>query len=148
MISARFILALTFASIAFGQANNTELEIEAIEAHFTNAGLVPSLLATFDPSALLSVSYDGVGVISPGQSLTKARELDLPALSPSVDLIYRGRGVANAESASHTGKFDGSAQWNVHRRNGGCRGRWHGRIARANQTLACERHHSCRKYVD
>ena len=74
MIALSFVAALAFASLASAQANNTALGIQAIEAHFANAGLVPSLLATFDPSAILSVTYNGVGTISPGQSLSKARE--------------------------------------------------------------------------
>jgi hypothetical protein len=74
MVLAPIVLSLAFAPLVFGQANNnTALGIEAIEAHFTNAGLVPALLPTFDPLALLSVSYPGVGDVSPGQALNKGQ---------------------------------------------------------------------------
>lgn len=76
MIFAQTVLALAFATLVLGDDSGT-LGVEAIEAHFSNAGIVPSLLSSFDPSALLSVSYDGVGTISPGQGLTNTRELSL-----------------------------------------------------------------------
>lgn len=76
MLSA-LTLALSLASASFvaAQSNSSDgaLQIEAIEAHFTNAGLVPSLLATFDPSSILNLTYDSVGAISPGQLLSKDR---------------------------------------------------------------------------
>jgi len=50
--------------------NDTNIGIEAIQAHFQNAGLVPSLLKQFTPSALLALSYNGVSVVQPGQNLT------------------------------------------------------------------------------
>jgi hypothetical protein len=55
-------------------ANDTALGIVAIEAHFTNAELVPQLLSTFSPSALLNATFSGVGAISPGQNLSTERE--------------------------------------------------------------------------
>lgn len=67
-------LALSLISLVAAQDNNTALDIEAIEAHFSNAGIVPDLLSTFDPSAAMSVSFDGVGVIQPGQALSQDRE--------------------------------------------------------------------------
>lgn len=74
-------LALSLASVSFvaAQSNSTDgtLQIEAIEAHFTNAGLVPSLLATFDPTSILNLTYDSVGAISPGQLLSKDRAYTL-----------------------------------------------------------------------
>ena len=59
-------------AIVSAQSDNA-LEIAAIKAHFANAGLVPDLLAAFNPSALLNVSFEGVGVISPGQLLQQTR---------------------------------------------------------------------------
>jgi hypothetical protein len=73
MVFAPIFLSLAFAPLVFGQSNNTALGIEAIEAHFTNAGLVPALLPTFDPLALLDVSYPGIGDISPGQAFEKTQ---------------------------------------------------------------------------
>ena len=66
-------VSVALAALVAAQANNTELGVEAIEAHFSNAGIVPSLLTTFDPVAVMSLSYTGVGDISPGQQLTKDR---------------------------------------------------------------------------
>jgi len=61
--------------------NSTGIDIEAIEAHFSNAGIVPSLLTTFDPRALMTVSFTGVGNISPGQALTQTQVKPQPAIS-------------------------------------------------------------------
>jgi hypothetical protein len=75
-----FLLATTFALSFLGplvnaqSTNDTALGIAAIEAHFTNADLVPSLLSSFTPTALMTVTFPGGGAISPGQNLTMARE--------------------------------------------------------------------------
>lgn len=72
-------LALSLSSLVAAQSNsssdfNGALEIEAIEAHFTNADLVPDLLSAFNPSSVMNVSYStSVGAISPGQMLTQDR---------------------------------------------------------------------------
>jgi len=64
--------------------NDTALEIAAIEAHFKNADLVPSLLSTFTPTAVMTVTFSGVGATSPGQNLTMQREpLTTPPPGPS-----------------------------------------------------------------
>jgi phosphatidylethanolamine-binding protein len=83
-----FLFATTVALSFLGPlvnaqaTNGTALEIAAIEAHFTNAKLVPDLLATFDPSAVLTVTFSGVGAISPGQNLSTQRESLSLSLSP------------------------------------------------------------------
>lgn len=75
-----FLFATTVALSFLGplvnaqSTNDTALGIAAIEAHFTNAKLVPDLLATFDPGAIMTVTFSGVGAISPGQNLTTERE--------------------------------------------------------------------------
>jgi phosphatidylethanolamine-binding protein (PEBP) family uncharacterized protein len=61
--------------------NDTALGIAAIEAHFTNAELVPSLLSSFDPSAVMTVTFSGVGVISPGQNLSVSQVASAPELT-------------------------------------------------------------------
>ncbi|KAI0303374.1 phosphatidylethanolamine-binding protein [Multifurca ochricompacta] len=77
-----FLLSTTLALYYLGSlvnaqsSNENAISIAAIEAHFTGAGLVPSLLSSFDPSALITVTFPGVGAISPGQSLTKDRGTD------------------------------------------------------------------------
>ena len=65
--------------------NDTALEIAAIEAHFKNAELVPSLLSTFTPTAVMTVSFTGVGAISPGQNLTKERKSLQPKKKKTAD---------------------------------------------------------------
>lgn len=74
MISPLFLALSLFSFAAAQSSNNTALDIEAIEAHFSNAGIVPSLLTTFAPVADMAVSFDGVGQISPGQALDQSRE--------------------------------------------------------------------------
>ncbi|KAI0003224.1 phosphatidylethanolamine-binding protein [Russula compacta] len=93
MFLAPTALALSFLGpLVYAQAtNDTALGIAAIEAHFTNAQIVPSLLSTFDPSALMTVNFTGVGVISPGQNLSvsqvsKAPELTIVPANTSVSL--------------------------------------------------------------
>ena len=72
MISLSFILSLALVPFAFAQ-NNAQLQVEDIEAHFSNAGLVPSLLSTFVPEAEMVLDFTGVGSITPGQALSKTR---------------------------------------------------------------------------
>jgi phosphatidylethanolamine-binding protein (PEBP) family uncharacterized protein len=82
-----FLLATTLALISFlgtlvsaQSTNNTTLGIAAIRAHFFNAGLVPTLLPFFDPSAIMTVNFSGFGVISPGQNLSKQQTATAPDL--------------------------------------------------------------------
>jgi len=76
MIALSF-LTVAFASIAVAQ----DTSVKAIEAHFSGAGLVPSFLETFNPSALLTLNYAGVGDITPGQSLKKEQVSVTPAVT-------------------------------------------------------------------
>lgn len=71
------IVGLSFLSCVIAQSTNTNdtgFQIEAIEAHFEQADIIPSLLTTFNPEALLTVSFDNVGAITPGQSLNQSRK--------------------------------------------------------------------------
>jgi phosphatidylethanolamine-binding protein len=61
-------------SLVNAQANNNALGIAAIEAHFTQSGLVPNLLKTFDPNSIMTVNFPGTGAITPGEALTEQRE--------------------------------------------------------------------------
>lgn len=74
LVSIVSTLALALLSQAQTNGNNTELGIEAIEAHFINSAIVPSLLKNFTPSAVLTVSFNGVGAVQPGQNLTVNRQ--------------------------------------------------------------------------
>ena len=49
---------LSFATLSIAVAQST-VQIEAIEAHFKQSLIVPQLLSTFDPTALLSVDFTG-----------------------------------------------------------------------------------------
>ena len=75
MIFIPALLSFSLLPLCLAQSNvTTAVGIEAIEANFANAGIVPSLLATFSPSSLLSVNFAGVGDVAPGTALTQARE--------------------------------------------------------------------------
>ncbi|KAI0073406.1 PEBP-like protein [Panus rudis PR-1116 ss-1] len=83
MISLSFVRVLSLAAVvlpfAYAQ-NNTALDIEAIKAHFANAGIVPSLLTSFDPEALVTLNYPGFETVAPGQALTKDQVAPTPGV--------------------------------------------------------------------
>ncbi|KZP24857.1 PEBP-like protein [Athelia psychrophila] len=79
MIFAPAILSLSLLPFCVAQASS--VAIEAIEANFANAGIVPSLLATFSPSSTLSVNFAGVGDVAAGTPLTQAQVKPMPDLS-------------------------------------------------------------------
>ena len=73
-------LGLSFLSL-FANAqpiDHTALGIHVTEAHFKNASLVPDLLPSFNPSALMVVTFPGVGPISPGQNLSMQQTTTAP----------------------------------------------------------------------
>jgi len=80
---------LTLALAPFVAAQATTQQVEGIEANFQQAGLTGSgntaLLASFSPSALLSLNFAGVGDIDVGKALTKDQVATQPTvtLSPS-----------------------------------------------------------------
>ncbi|KAG7092215.1 hypothetical protein E1B28_008582 [Marasmius oreades] len=67
--------------VAAQSAQNLPLEIAAIKAHFNQSGLVPSLLPTFEPSALMTINFPEVGDLKPGQSITQAQSGPTPTIS-------------------------------------------------------------------
>jgi len=75
-------LALPFTLVASqsSSSNNTQLGIAVIEANFENAGIVPSLLAQFDPTALLTVSFAN-GDLTPGQNLSQSDVQPTPTIT-------------------------------------------------------------------
>lgn len=75
MISFPILAALALVPFSVAQSNDPGLQIAAIEAHFSNAGLVPNLLTSFSPEASLTVNFNGVGDVAPGTALTQDREL-------------------------------------------------------------------------
>ncbi|KAK8845323.1 hypothetical protein IAR55_006036 [Kwoniella newhampshirensis] len=56
------------------------VDIEGLQANFEQAQLVPQLLATFDPTATLTVTF-GTDTISTGQNLTAAEVASYPNVS-------------------------------------------------------------------
>lgn len=75
-------VALSFlGSLVNAQSNDPALGVVAIEAHFANAKLVPDLLPTFVPSAVMNITYSGVGAISPGQNLSRAEVASAPGIA-------------------------------------------------------------------
>ncbi|OCF59860.1 hypothetical protein L486_02533 [Kwoniella mangroviensis CBS 10435] len=72
---------LAIPALAQNSSSTTasETDIEAIEAHFKQAELVPQLIEEFDPEAILTVSFGG-SAISPGDKLDK----DAVASSPEI----------------------------------------------------------------
>jgi len=81
MVSFSILISLTVLPFIFAQSNDPALQIQAIEVHFKQSQIVPSLLASFDPSALLTVNFPGVGDITPGQLLTKQASAPTPIIS-------------------------------------------------------------------
>lgn len=75
------VATLSLAQTSSSNSNSLQLEAEAIQAHFANAGLVPEPIAAFQPSAILNVSYEGVGPIQPGQNLTSDEVKPTPSLT-------------------------------------------------------------------
>jgi hypothetical protein len=61
------------ATFAVALAQSTELQLEAIEAHFQNAELVPVPIPVFDPTAVLTANFQGLGDITPGQLISQDR---------------------------------------------------------------------------
>lgn len=55
-------------------AQSTELQLEAIKAHFQYAELVPVPIPVFDPTAILTANFQGLGDITPGQLVSKDRQ--------------------------------------------------------------------------
>ena len=85
MFFKSLVLFSSFFVVVSAQSDNS-LELQAIKAHFSNAGIVPDLLATFNPTALLNVSFADVGVIEPGQRLQQARMYNPSSENPA-DLL-------------------------------------------------------------
>jgi phosphatidylethanolamine-binding protein (PEBP) family uncharacterized protein len=73
-------LVISLALLPYALTQET-LDVKAIEAHFSQSHLVPDLFASFNPSALLSLDYAGVGVVKPGQLLTKEQVSPTPTVT-------------------------------------------------------------------
>ncbi|KAF9792422.1 phosphatidylethanolamine-binding protein [Thelephora terrestris] len=69
------------ATFAVALAQSTELQLEAIEAHFQNAELVPVPIPVFDPTAVLTANFQGLGDITPGQLISQDQVANSPNLT-------------------------------------------------------------------
>jgi len=82
MISFFAFVSLALVSLTAAQSNNPALDIEAIEAHFKQAGITPDLLTSFTPTAVLELQYSGItGDVPPGKALTKDQVAPTPNLT-------------------------------------------------------------------
>jgi len=66
-------------SVALSQS--TQLQLEGIEAHFQNAQLVPVPIPAFEPTAILTANFQGLGSITPGQLVSKDQVANAPNLT-------------------------------------------------------------------
>jgi phosphatidylethanolamine-binding protein len=76
-VALSFLGLLTNAS----SSDDTALGIASIEANFKNADIVPDLLPSFNPSAIMNVAFPGVGPISPGQNLSMQQTATAPGVT-------------------------------------------------------------------
>jgi len=74
-------LFVTCALFSVALAQSTELQLEGIEAHFTNAQLVPVPIPVFNPTAILAANFAGLGSITPGQLVTKDQVATMPDIT-------------------------------------------------------------------
>lgn len=74
-------LFVTCAIFSLALAQSTELQLEAIEAHFQNAQLVPVPIPVFEPTAVLTANFQGLGDITPGQLVSKDQVTNSPNLT-------------------------------------------------------------------
>ncbi|ESK88404.1 nucleus protein [Moniliophthora roreri MCA 2997] len=75
------LLSLALIPFVSAQSGNVALEIEAIKAHFTQSQIVPELLASFDPAAYMTLNYEGVGNLTPGQAISQAQSGPTPSIT-------------------------------------------------------------------
>jgi len=68
MFALSIIAAAVVAPLILAQ--DATLGLQAIKAHFQQSALVPDLFSSFEPIALVSLNFSGVGV-QPGQNLTR-----------------------------------------------------------------------------
>jgi len=72
-------VACALFSVALAQS--AQLQLEAIEAHFQNAQLVPVPIPAFEPTAILAANFQGLGSITPGQRVSKDQVANPPELT-------------------------------------------------------------------
>ncbi|KAJ9118763.1 hypothetical protein QFC22_003984 [Naganishia vaughanmartiniae] len=81
MFAKSFTAALVVASLsAFAQNTASEMQLAGVKANFQQAQLVPQFLPTFNPSALLNVSF-GSDNVEPGTPLAATAVSSAPTLT-------------------------------------------------------------------
>ncbi|KAK1229048.1 hypothetical protein PQX77_007864 [Marasmius sp. AFHP31] len=86
MLSFTLLALLPFVAAQ----SNTATDLAGIKAHFKQSGLESTLpLSTFDPSALMTVNFPGIGDIKPGQAVSKDESNPTPTISftPANDTV-------------------------------------------------------------
>ncbi|KJA27255.1 hypothetical protein HYPSUDRAFT_198521 [Hypholoma sublateritium FD-334 SS-4] len=78
MICLTLVATLALAHLSVAQVS---VGVEAIEAHFQQSAVVPDLLASFNPSALISLNFAGVGDAQPGQLFAKEQVAPTPTVT-------------------------------------------------------------------
>jgi hypothetical protein len=81
LLTAAFALSLLGLFANAQPIGHTARSITDIQADFKNAGLVPDLLPSLNPSALMTVTFPAVGPISPGQNLSMQQVATAPAVT-------------------------------------------------------------------
>jgi phosphatidylethanolamine-binding protein (PEBP) family uncharacterized protein len=81
LLTAASVLSLLGLFANAQPIDNTGLGIAGIETAFKNAQLVPELLPSFSPSALMNITFPGVGLISPGQNLSIQQVATAPGVT-------------------------------------------------------------------
>lgn len=74
-------LVLSLALLPFVSAQDSSVGIKAIEAHFKQSHIVPNLLKSFEPTALLSLNFPGSGEATIGQKFAKEQVGPTPAVT-------------------------------------------------------------------
>jgi len=81
MFSKAVALVAAFAVLPVLADPASGLAIATVKAEFTNALLVPSVVPTFEPVALLNVTFSSVGLISTGQAIQMAQVATKPTIT-------------------------------------------------------------------
>jgi len=78
-----FTLSLVAAAVVapLVLAQDTNLGLQAIKAHFQQSHLVPDLFSTFAPTALVTLNFSAGVVLQPGQNLSQEQVAPVPTVT-------------------------------------------------------------------
>jgi len=104
---AAIALVAAFAAPVLADAASG-LAIATVKAQFTDALLVPSVIPTFNPVALLNVSFPSVGLISTGEALQMAQVSSKPTITVvGTDADFASGGPFNSNTKYTIMMIDG-----------------------------------------